>query len=82
MRCMSNELEVLFTVHFVTFLLTEILILVPFFGWYLIRFAPARAYFLNAKYEHFLQEVAKNTFSLLHAKRGTAVPLTRTIISR
>ena len=59
MRCMSNELEVLFTVHFFTFLLTEILILVPFFGWYLIRFAPAKAYFQNAKYEHLLQEVAK-----------------------
>ena len=56
---MSSDLEVLFTVHFLTFLLSEILILMPLFGWYLIRFAPAKAYFQNAKYEQFLQGIAK-----------------------
>ena len=75
MRCMSNELEELFTVHFFTFLLTEILILVPFFGWYLIRFAPAKAYFLNAKYEHFLQEVAKEYVLAAPCEAGTCLYL-------
>ena len=72
---MSNDLEVLFTVHFVTFLLTEILILVPFFGWYLIRFAPAKAYFLNAKYEQFLQEVAKTYVLAAQCEAGACLYL-------
>ena len=55
---MNADLTVLFTVHFLTFILSEILILLPFFGWYLLKFTPAKRYFQTSKYEHFLKEVA------------------------
>jgi hypothetical protein len=42
---MSSELSTFFTMHFVTFLLAEILILVPLGGWFLLRFKPVSAYF-------------------------------------
>ena len=57
---MKTDLTVLFTVHFLTFVLSEILIMMPLFGWYMIKFTPARHYFLNAKFEHFLRGVAED----------------------
>ena len=72
---MSSDLEVLFTIHFLTFLLSEILIMIPLFGWYLVRFAPAKTYFLNAKYEQFLQDIAKEYVLAAPCEAGTCLYL-------
>ncbi len=56
---METDLTVLFTVHFLTFMVSEILILIPFFGWYLLKFTPANNYFHNANFEQFLYKVAE-----------------------
>ena len=57
---METDLTVLFTVHFMTFVISEILIMLPFLGWYMVKFTPAKHYFLNAKFEHFLRDTAED----------------------
>ena len=42
---MSSELSTFFTMHFVTFLLAELLILAPLGGWFFFRFKPVSDYF-------------------------------------
>jgi hypothetical protein len=42
---MSSEISIFFTMHFVTFLLAEILILAPLGGWFFFRFKPVSDYF-------------------------------------
>ena len=56
---MNTEIEVLFNIHFLTFLLSEIAILTPILWWYLMKFTPAKNYFLNSEYEQFLKKVAE-----------------------
>jgi len=42
---MSGELSTFFTMHFVTFLLAELLIIAPLGGWFLFRFKPVSNHF-------------------------------------
>ena len=49
-----DSIQVLFTVHFITFLIAELVLIVPFSSWFVKHFIPSRQYLQKNDFVNYL----------------------------
>ena len=57
-------MQILFTVHFITFLMAELVLIVPFSSWFIRHFIPNRQFLQKNDVVHFLDILSKDCLAL------------------
>ncbi len=59
-----DSIQVLFTVHFITFLIAELVLIVPFSSWFVKHFIPSRQYLQRNDFVNYLDSLSKDCLTL------------------
>ena len=57
-------MQILFTVHFITFLIAELVLIVPFSSWFVRHFIPSRQFLKKNDIVHYLDSLSKDCLAL------------------
>jgi hypothetical protein len=59
-----ESIQILFTVHFITFLIAELVLIVPFSSWFVRHFIPSRQFLKKNDVVHYLDSLSKDCLAL------------------
>ena len=59
-----DSIQILFTVHFITFLIAELVLIVPFSSWFIRHFIPSRQFLQKNDVVNYLDNLSKDCLAL------------------